>query len=78
MFHTLINALAIASGVICDGAKASCAAKIAISVDAGILASDMHDLGKDFYAGDGIVGVDVDKTIKKYRSIRTCWNERNG
>lgn len=62
--HTLINALAIASGIICDGAKASCAAKIAISVDAGILASDMHDLGKDFYAGDGIVGVDVDKTIK--------------
>lgn len=62
--HTLINALAIASGVICDGAKASCAAKIAISVDAGILASDMHDQGKDFYAGDGIVGVDVDETIK--------------
>lgn len=62
--HTLINALAIASGIICDGAKASCAAKIAISVDAGILASDMHDQGKDFYAGDGIVGFDVDKTIK--------------
>lgn len=62
--HTLINALAIASGIICDGAKASCAAKIAISVDAGILASDMHDQGKDFYAGDGIVGVDVDETIK--------------
>ena len=62
--HTLINALAIASGVICDGAKASCAAKIAISVDAGILASDMHDQGKDFYAGDGIVGVDVDETIR--------------
>lgn len=62
--HTLINALAIASGIICDGAKASCAAKIAISVDAGILASDMHDQGKDFYAGDGIVGMDVDETIK--------------
>ncbi|MBN2268182.1 MAG: L-serine ammonia-lyase, iron-sulfur-dependent, subunit alpha [Acholeplasmataceae bacterium] len=62
--HTLINALAIASGIICDGAKASCAAKIAISVDAGILASDMHDQGKDFYAGDGIVGIDVDETIK--------------
>jgi L-cysteine desulfidase len=62
--HTLNNGLAIASGIICDGAKASCAAKIAISVDAGILASDMHLNGKDFYAGDGIVGVDVDQTIK--------------
>jgi len=62
--HTLINGLAIASGIICDGAKASCAAKIAISVDAGILASDMHDHGKDFFAGEGIVGTDVDNTIK--------------
>lgn len=62
--HTLINALAIASGIICDGAKASCAAKIAISVDAGILASDMHEEGKDFYPGDGIVGINVDETIK--------------
>lgn len=61
--HTFINALAITSGILCDGAKSSCAAKIAISVDSGILASDMHMNGKDFYAGDGIVGNDVDKTI---------------
>jgi L-cysteine desulfidase len=62
--HTFMNGLAIATGIVCDGAKASCAAKIAISVDSGILASDMHENGKDFYAGDGIIGIDVDQTIK--------------
>lgn len=67
--HTLINGLAISSGILCDGAKASCAAKIAISVDSGILASDMHENGSDFYAGDGIVGIDVDKTIKNIGQI---------
>lgn len=61
--RTYVNALAITSGILCDGAKASCAAKIAISVDAGILASDMHRSGNDFYAGDGIVAHDVDQTI---------------
>ena len=61
--RTYINALAITSGILCDGAKASCAAKIAISVDAGILASDMHRGGNDFYAGDGIIAHDVDQTI---------------
>lgn len=67
--HTFNNGLAIASGIICDGAKASCAAKIAISVDSGIIASDMHEYGNDFYAGDGIIGADVDKTIKNIGQI---------
>ena len=62
--HTLVNSLAIASGVICDGAKASCAAKIAIAVDAGILGYNMYKNGNQFYGGDGIVQKGVENTIK--------------
>lgn len=61
--HTLVNALAIVSGMICDGAKASCAAKIAASVDAGILGYNMYLNGQQFYAGDGIVTKGVEATI---------------
>lgn len=61
--HTVVNALAIVSGMICDGAKASCAAKIAASVDAGILGYNMFLRGQQFYAGDGIVTNGVEKTI---------------
>ena len=53
--HTLVNALAIISGVICDGAKASCAGKIAAAVDAGLLGYDMYCQGQQFLGGDGIV-----------------------
>lgn len=53
--HTLVNALAIASGVVCDGAKASCAGKIALAVDTGILGYEMYQHGQQFYGGDGIV-----------------------
>ena len=61
--HTVVNALAIVSGMICDGAKASCAAKIAASVDAGILGYHMYLNGQQFYAGDGIVTKGVEATI---------------
>lgn len=64
MTHTVVNALAITSGIVCDGAKASCAAKIAYAVDAGILGYDMFKNGQQFYAGDGIVTKGVDETIK--------------
>ena len=60
---TLTNSLAITSGVICDGAKASCAAKIAASVDAGILGYNMFIRGQEFVAGDGIVTNGVEATI---------------
>ena len=63
VIHTLVNALAIVSGMICDGAKASCAAKIAASVDAGILGYHMYLNGQQFYAGDGIVTKGVEATI---------------
>ena len=53
--HTVVNAIAILSGTICDGAKASCAAKIAAAVDAGILGYQMYLEGQQFYSGDGIV-----------------------
>ena len=63
MIHTVVNALAIVSGIICDGAKASCAAKIASAVDAGILGYNMYLNGQEFYAGDGIVNRGIEATI---------------
>ena len=62
--HTLVNALAMDSGVVCDGAKASCAAKIAIAVESGLLGMYMYYHGDQFYAGDGIVKKGVEKTIR--------------
>lgn len=62
--HTVVNALAIVSGIVCDGAKASCAAKIAAAVDAGIFGYQMYQRGQQFYAGDGIVTKGVDATIR--------------
>nr|WP_079428807.1 L-serine ammonia-lyase, iron-sulfur-dependent, subunit alpha [Clostridium oryzae] len=61
--HTIVNALAIVSGIICDGAKASCAAKIAAAVDAGILGYHMYKSGQQFRDGDGIVTKGVEATI---------------
>jgi L-cysteine desulfidase len=61
--HTIVNALAIVSGMICDGAKPSCAAKIATSVDAGILGYEMYKEGQEFYGGDGIIAKGVEETI---------------
>ncbi len=62
--HTLVNAVAILSGTICDGAKASCAAKIAMAVEAGIMGYDMMKSGRQFYGGDGIVQKGVENTIR--------------
>ena len=61
--HTIINAVVILSGTICDGAKPSCAAKIASAVDAGILGYQMYLNGQNFHSGDGIVGTDLQQTI---------------
>lgn len=61
--HTVVNAIAILSGTICDGAKASCAAKIAAAVDAGILGYQMYLEGQQFYSGDGIVTKGADNTV---------------
>ncbi len=62
--HTIVNALAIVSGIVCDGAKPSCAGKIASAVEAGILGYHMYKNGQQFYGGDGIVVKGVENTIK--------------
>ena len=62
--HTVVNAIAIASGMICDGAKPSCAAKIASAVEAGLLGMQMQMQGKEFLGGDGIVVKGVENTIR--------------
>ncbi|MBR6707527.1 MAG: serine dehydratase subunit alpha family protein [Clostridia bacterium] len=62
--HTVVNALAINSGMICDGAKSSCAAKIASAVEAGLLGMQMFMHDSQFYGGDGIVVKGVENTIR--------------
>jgi len=62
--HTLVNAVAILSGTICDGAKPSCAAKIAMAVEAGIMGYEMRCTGNQFFGGDGIVTKGVENTIR--------------
>ena len=61
--HTVVNALAINSGMICDGAKSSCAAKIASAVEAGLLGMQMYKHNSEFIGGDGIVIKGVENTI---------------
>ena len=64
VIHTVVNALAIVSGIVCDGAKASCAGKIAAAVDAGILGYRMYQAGQQFYGGDGILSKGVEQTLE--------------
>ena len=67
--HTVVNALAMDSGIICDGAKASCAAKIASSVDAAMLGLTMYQNGNQFYSGEGLVAKGVENTIRNIGSL---------
>lgn len=67
--HTIVNALAINSGMLCDGAKASCAAKIASAVEAGLLGMQMYMHDSQFYCGDGLVAQDVEATIQTVSTI---------
>ena len=61
--HTLVNALAIVSGMVCDGAKPSCAAKISLALEAGLMGYDMYKTGHEFVGGDGIVTKGVENTL---------------
>ncbi|SHI50518.1 L-cysteine desulfidase family protein [Lutispora thermophila] len=61
---TIINTTANVSGIVCDGAKPSCAAKIAAAVDAGILGHQLSTEGKVFRSGEGLVKDGVEATIK--------------
>ena len=67
--HTVVNTLAIVSGIVCDGAKASCAAKIASSLDAAIMGLSMYKDGQAFHGGDGIVMNNIEETIKGISKI---------
>ncbi len=62
--HTVVNAVAILSGTICDGAKPSCAAKIAMAVEAGFMGFEMASTNRQFYGGDGIITKGVENTIR--------------
>ena len=61
--HTLVNSLAVVSGMVCDGAKASCAAKISLALEAGLMGYEMYKAGHEFYDGDGIVKKGVENTL---------------
>ena len=61
--HTVANAIATAGGIVCDGAKASCASKIATAVEAGILGYNMHVQNQNFQPDDGLVGDTPEDTI---------------
>lgn len=67
--HTITGTLANVGGIFCDGAKASCAAKIASSIDAAILAHEMAKSGDHFMAGDGIVSDNIEDTIKNFATV---------
>ncbi|MBS7366478.1 MAG: serine dehydratase subunit alpha family protein [Oscillospiraceae bacterium] len=61
---TITNTLGMISGTVCDGAKPSCATKIASAVEAGLLGFDLYERGKGLCGGDGILKGDVEKTIE--------------
>lgn len=61
---TIINTLGNVGGIVCDGAKPSCAAKIASSVDAALMAFHLSIQNKSFLPGEGIIKGDVEETIK--------------
>lgn len=63
--HTVVNGLAILSGTICDGAKPSCAAKISMAVEAGIMGFQMAREGREFVHGEGIIKKGIENTIRE-------------
>ncbi len=62
--HTLVNSLSVVSGIICDGAKASCAAKVAMAVQAGLMGYTMYEHHQQFRCGEGLVAEDVEATLQ--------------
>ena len=67
--HTIVNTLAITSGIVCDGAKSSCAAKIATAVETGIFGYEMYKNGQQFYGGDGLVVKGVEESIDQFARL---------
>lgn len=69
------NGVAILSGMVCDGAKPSCAAKIAAAVDAGLTAFEMCRSGRAFMGGDGILSADADRTVENVGRMARAMRE---
>ncbi len=67
--HTIVNALAISSGIVCDGAKSSCAAKIAMAVETGIFGFEMYQNGQQFHDGQGLVVKGVENSIANFSRL---------
>lgn len=67
--HTIVNALAIMSGIVCDGAKSSCAAKIAMATEAGLFGYEMYANGQQFHGGDGLVVKGVENSIASFSRL---------
>ena len=67
--HTIVNTLAITSGIVCDGAKSSCAAKISTAVETGIFGYEMYRNGQQFYAGDGLVVKGVENSLANFSRL---------
>ena len=67
--HTVVNGLAMTAGIVCDGAKASCAGKIAMAVESGLLGYHMYQKGHQFWGGEGIVIRGVDNTIRNVGAL---------
>jgi len=66
---TITNAIATASGILCDGAKSSCAAKIATALEAAIIAHEMSMQGRGFSSGEGLVSDTVENTIRNFGHV---------
>ena len=69
VYASVVNALAAVSGMVCDGAKASCAAKIAAALDSALLGHRLAMAGKRFAGGDGIVAEQAEETIRRVGSL---------
>lgn len=69
--HALVNSLAVLSGMVCDGAKSSCAGKIALAVEAGLLGYHMYQAGQEFKGGDGIITKGVEATMVNVGRLAT-------
>ena len=67
--HALINSLAVVSGMVCDGAKPSCAGKIAAAIESGLQGLALTQKGKYYKGGEGLVDSDIEKSLKNFGNL---------
>lgn len=67
--QTITDVLANVGGIVCDGAKPSCAAKISSALEAAILSYEMTKEGNCFKDGEGLVGKDIEQTIESFGRV---------